>query len=170
MRVNSSPSSLIGLVASYHVSAQLPLREHPQKPRADVPTRALQEKVLLPEPLGMGGAPRGPGSPYGMAAVARLLPRVLSPGTGARWPSQVHAPFHFPAEGPAFLQLILHEKVLFSSTNMLYFYYCSSNRLEKAGGHSGEQWQQTLWLGCWAGSVVQVPPLPCNPGRQQGGK
>lgn len=63
MRVNSSPSSLIGLVASYHVSAQLPLREHPQKPRADVPTRALQEKVLLWEPLGMGGAPGVPAPP-----------------------------------------------------------------------------------------------------------
>lgn len=32
MRVNSSPSSLIGPFASYHVSAQLPFQEHPQKP------------------------------------------------------------------------------------------------------------------------------------------
>lgn len=88
MRVNSSPSSLIGPVASYHVSAQLPLREHPQKPRADVPTRALQEGLLLREPLGMG-VPGGPGSPHGVAAVARQLPRGLGPGTAALWPSGV---------------------------------------------------------------------------------
>lgn len=89
MRVNSSPSSLIGPVASYHVSAQLPLREHPQKPRADVPTRALQEGLLLRQPLGMGGALRGPGSPCSVAAVARQLPRGLSPGIAARQASWV---------------------------------------------------------------------------------
>lgn len=31
---------------------------------------------------------------------------------------------HFPVEGPAFLQLILHEEILISSNNKFYFTYC----------------------------------------------
>lgn len=99
MRVNSSPFSLIGPLASYHVSAQLPLREHPQKPRADVPTRALQEEVLLWVPLGMEDA-LGSHSPHRGS--------VLAP-----------SPFPLP------LQKVRHEKVLISSINLLYLYYCS---------------------------------------------
>lgn len=30
----------------------------------------------------------------------------------------------FPVEGPAFLQLILHEEILISSTNKFYFTHC----------------------------------------------
>lgn len=73
-----------------------------------------------------------------------------------------------PAEGAAFLRLILHENALISSTDMLYFYYRSSNRFGKARGHSGGWWQVALlWLGCWG--VLHVPP-PHHPGIQQGGK
>lgn len=161
MRVNSSPSSLIGPVASYHVSAQLLLLEHPQKPRADVPTGALQEGLLLREPLGTGGCPGGPGSPRDRAAVARQLPREPGPAP---------LPAGLPAEGPAFLQLMLHGEVLISSSNGLYFCYCSPNGLEEARGHAGERWQQRLRLGRGAGSVLHVPPLPPIQGCSKKGR
>lgn len=147
MRVNSSPSSLIGPVASYHVSAQLPLPEHPQKPRVDVPT--LQGGFVPQEPLGVPAHPTACSS------------RGAHPGTLALRGV-------VPPEGAAFLRLILHENALISSTDMLYFYYRSSNRFGKARGHSDGWWQVALlWLGCWG--VLHVPP-PHHPGIQQGGK
>lgn len=78
MRVNSSPSSLIGPVASCHVSAQLPLREHPQKPQADVPTRALQEEVLPGNHWGWEVPPGVPDHPMAWWPSCRSSRRALS--------------------------------------------------------------------------------------------
>lgn len=99
MRVNSSPSSLIGPGASPHVSASLPPQEHPQKPWQMLPS----------------GSPRR-GFPPGMEVP--LEPQV-SPGTISGGSLA-----HLPVGGPAFLQLVLHGGVLISSPSEFYFPYC----------------------------------------------